>query len=220
MKDTRSKLLQAATEMFSKYGFEATSTRALAQKAQVNLAAITYYFGDKMDLYKAVLDSVVDEIKETTAKKVQLLKDLAEVQQKNAAEALSALHKTIEYVIDLACGSKKSADAVSILSKEMSEPTESYNRVYTEIVRPFYQTMNDLVAKIVGTADSLQTGIIAQSIMGQLTVFRTQRDAFLRYAGLKKYNAGFLEQIKKAVIAQTDAILTAYKKENPFAAKA
>ncbi|MCX7227577.1 MAG: TetR family transcriptional regulator [Burkholderiales bacterium] len=52
--DARQRLLGAGLKLFAEHGFEKTSVRALAQEAQVNLGAISYYFGDKEGLYRAV----------------------------------------------------------------------------------------------------------------------------------------------------------------------
>lgn len=52
--DARTRLLQAALRLFAEQGFAKTSTRELAEAAQVNVAAISYYFGDKAGLYRAV----------------------------------------------------------------------------------------------------------------------------------------------------------------------
>ena len=51
--DTRSRLLDCALRLFSERGFARTSTRALAEAAGANLAAIRYYFADKAGLYRA-----------------------------------------------------------------------------------------------------------------------------------------------------------------------
>ena len=40
--------------MFAEKGFAKTSTREIALAAQINIASISYYFGDKAGLYKAV----------------------------------------------------------------------------------------------------------------------------------------------------------------------
>lgn len=50
----RARLLDAALELFADKGFAKTSTREIAQAAQVNIASISYYFGDKAGLYRAV----------------------------------------------------------------------------------------------------------------------------------------------------------------------
>lgn len=52
--ETRWKLLQAATEVFAEVGYHAATTRAISQRAGVNLAAIHYHFGDKAELYREV----------------------------------------------------------------------------------------------------------------------------------------------------------------------
>jgi AcrR family transcriptional regulator len=49
----RERLLQAGLRLFAQQGFAKTSTRELAEAAGVNVAAISYYFGDKAGLYRA-----------------------------------------------------------------------------------------------------------------------------------------------------------------------
>ncbi|KQP47700.1 CerR family C-terminal domain-containing protein [Pseudorhodoferax sp. Leaf274] len=51
--EARAQLLSTALALFAEHGFAKTSTRAIAQAAGVNLAAIRYYFGDKAGLYAA-----------------------------------------------------------------------------------------------------------------------------------------------------------------------
>ena len=52
--EARNRLLDAALALFAEKGFAKTSTREIAQAAQVNIASISYYFGDKAGLYRAV----------------------------------------------------------------------------------------------------------------------------------------------------------------------
>lgn len=48
--DTRDKILDAAESLFVERGFSATSLRAIADRAGVNLAATNYHFGSKKGL--------------------------------------------------------------------------------------------------------------------------------------------------------------------------
>lgn len=50
--EARNRLLDAALRLFAEKGFAKTSTREIALAAQVNIAAISYYFGDKAGLYR------------------------------------------------------------------------------------------------------------------------------------------------------------------------
>jgi len=52
--EARNRLLDAALALFAEKGFSKTSTREIARAAQVNIASISYYFGDKHGLYRAV----------------------------------------------------------------------------------------------------------------------------------------------------------------------
>ena len=52
--EARTQLLQTALRIFSEKGFSKTSTREIATAANVNIASISYYFGDKAGLYRAV----------------------------------------------------------------------------------------------------------------------------------------------------------------------
>ncbi len=52
--DARERLLLTGLRLFAQQGYAKTSTRELAEAAGVNVAAISYYFGDKAGLYRAV----------------------------------------------------------------------------------------------------------------------------------------------------------------------
>lgn len=51
--DPRRRLLLSGLRCFAAQGYSKTSTRELAEAAGVNVAAISYYFGDKAGLYRA-----------------------------------------------------------------------------------------------------------------------------------------------------------------------
>jgi AcrR family transcriptional regulator len=51
--DARHRLVQAGLRLFAGRGYANTTTRELADAAGVNVAAISYYFGDKAGLYRA-----------------------------------------------------------------------------------------------------------------------------------------------------------------------
>ena len=52
--EARERLLHAALRLFAEKGFAKTSTREIALAAGANIASISYYFGDKAGLYRAV----------------------------------------------------------------------------------------------------------------------------------------------------------------------
>ncbi|NPA15880.1 MAG: TetR/AcrR family transcriptional regulator [Deferribacteres bacterium] len=64
MNQTKERILKAASELFAKGSYEGVSIREIARKADVNSSLISYYFGGKENLYKAVLSQHFDELLE------------------------------------------------------------------------------------------------------------------------------------------------------------
>ena len=62
--DTRDKILDAAESLFVERGFSATSLRAIANRAGVNLAATNYHFGSKKGLLGEVVHRHIGPLNE------------------------------------------------------------------------------------------------------------------------------------------------------------
>jgi len=81
--DTDDRLLDAALSLFSEKGFDATTTRAIAEKAGVNEVTLFRHYGSKEKLFFAVIDreaSVrLDIIDMKFEPSDDLVKDLAEI---------------------------------------------------------------------------------------------------------------------------------------------
>ena len=60
---TRTKILDAAEQVFIKHGIDGTSLRQIMLAADVNIAAIHYYFGNKDDLLRAVVRRRAESVK-------------------------------------------------------------------------------------------------------------------------------------------------------------
>jgi len=73
VRETQTRILDAAEELFLQHGFEGASMRMLTARASVNLAAINYHFGSKDALIEAVLRRRLDPM---NASRVAALDDL------------------------------------------------------------------------------------------------------------------------------------------------
>ncbi len=54
--DKKEHIMEAAINLFAEKGFEGTSIRDLAAKADVNVAMVNYYFGSKEKLFEAIIE--------------------------------------------------------------------------------------------------------------------------------------------------------------------
>jgi AcrR family transcriptional regulator len=64
--ETRDRLLQAAARQFADRGFREVTIRDICRSAEANVAAVNYHFGDKMGLYREVLQQAITAMRATT----------------------------------------------------------------------------------------------------------------------------------------------------------
>jgi AcrR family transcriptional regulator len=83
--DTQERILDAAECLFVEHGYAATSLRAIASMAEVNLAATNYHFGSKMGLFASVFHRRVQPINE---QRLLLLKQLRESERPLTARSV------------------------------------------------------------------------------------------------------------------------------------
>lgn len=101
--ETRERILDAATLAFSRDGYAAVSTRAVAGAAQVNVATLSYHFGNKQGLYDAVVERVYARIRSAAA---ELVPDLSR----------GTMHDKVGAIVDF---SRRERAAVRLLVREV-----------------------------------------------------------------------------------------------------
>ena len=62
---TRERLIEAGTRLFAERGFKRVSVREICCEARANVAAVNYHFGDKLGLYREVVQSAVVAMRST-----------------------------------------------------------------------------------------------------------------------------------------------------------
>ncbi len=60
----KAKILCAARDLFAEYGYHGVTTRMIAKNVNIDISTLHYHWGDKENLYEAVLDDLNDEIEE------------------------------------------------------------------------------------------------------------------------------------------------------------
>jgi len=84
--DKKEHIMHVAMELFAEKGFEGSSIRDLAQKADVNIAMVNYYFGSKEKLFEQLL-----------AEKAQFMRTKIEAVESN--ESLTEIEK-LDHIIE------------------------------------------------------------------------------------------------------------------------
>ena len=58
----KARILAAARRIFGEYGYSETTTRKIAKNVGIDISTLYYHWGEKQDLYEAVLQDVSEEI--------------------------------------------------------------------------------------------------------------------------------------------------------------
>lgn len=60
-KEAKKRIFNAAVDLFVQKGYHAVGTRQIAKEAGVNMAMIHYYYGEKVNILKAIIDAALKE---------------------------------------------------------------------------------------------------------------------------------------------------------------
>jgi AcrR family transcriptional regulator len=127
---SRERLLHAALELFATQGYAKTSTREIAEASGANLAAISYYFGDKAGLYRAVFESA------------SLPPIAASLAAKGGRPSLrQALHALFAGFLDPLRAGEGARQCMKLHMREMIEPTGLLSEGVAEGVRATHETL-------------------------------------------------------------------------------
>jgi TetR/AcrR family transcriptional regulator, regulator of cefoperazone and chloramphenicol sensitivity len=156
--DSRQRLLMAALKLFADQGFAKTSTRELAEAAGVNIAAISYYFGDKAGLYRAAFL----EPQGQPVDAIQQFADPALTLEQALAAFYAGFLEPMKHG-DLA------RQCLKLHVREMVEPTGLWDEEVQQVIKPMHDALVGLLVRQLGLAapdDDVQRLAICLSSLG------------------------------------------------------
>lgn len=137
----RSRLLHAGLRLFAQQGYAKTSTRELAEAAGVNVASISYYFGDKAGLYRAVFLEPMGSTQEDIAR--------YDGPQLSLREALEGLYAG--FLEPMRRGDTARL-CMKLHLREMLEPTGLWQVQVEQGIRPMHEALLALLCRHLGAA--------------------------------------------------------------------
>src|ERR1700733_3936864 len=133
--DTRTKLLDAAGQVFAESGFQAATVREICARAGVNIALVNYHFGDKLELYTEVLrhsvgasgNGIINQAMASTAPPNEAFREL--------------IHAMLLRV----CRGDRPGWHFQLMMHEFAQPTPAMANVIDETMRPVYDRFRELI---------------------------------------------------------------------------
>lgn len=138
---SRARLMLAGLRLFAEQGYARTSTRELAQAAEVNIAAIRYYFGDKAGLYRAVFFEPLNTVEE----------DLAMFNQPGLSLE-GTLQGFFQAMLDPLCDGDEGRWCIKLRMREMLEPTSLWAEEIRTGIAPMHHLLVGALCRHLGLA--------------------------------------------------------------------
>lgn len=115
---SKARILEAATVLFAQKGFKGTSIREICKAANVNLCMVSYYWGGKQELYRGIIDNLLEKQIEYSKSFLDLNKN---PQDMTIDECKKVLAKAMDKFVDFFY-TNISSDLIVILLKEQQKP--------------------------------------------------------------------------------------------------
>ena len=167
MDGAREKILDAAGLVFAERGYKSATIRQICQAAEVNVAAVNYYFGDKQQLY-------LEAVKQAHCRLSTQFPLPPWPEETPPARKLNGF---IRAMLTRMIGGKASAWEQQLMLREVLHPTSACRELVDGYFRPQLELLRNIVGELL-PEDSAAHRVrqVAFSIIGQCLFYRIAGD--------------------------------------------
>lgn len=206
------RLIETAIELFGRGGLDGVGTRALAERAGVQMSAITYHFGSKEGLYLACARHIVEQI----SGRLERMLALAASQGTDSGDVAGARAAVLAIMGGLASVMmrEESAPLARFVLREQMNPSPAFEVIYEGYMRRLLDQMGKLLQRIAGgRLKNEELRIRSIALLGQAFVFRFGQAALMRAAEWKSIGEAEAMAVRAAILAHSEAILNALESD-------
>jgi AcrR family transcriptional regulator len=200
--ETRTRILDAAEELFMQHGFEGTSMRLLTARAEVNLAAVNYHFGSKDALIEAVFRRRLDPM---NAARIAALEKLeTEAPGKPLAPEIiirAFVGESLRMIEDAKGGGR---NFIRLLGRTYTEPAKSIRALIGQMYAPTMERYKAALERALPQMPREELVWRMHFMFGTLSYTLAATDAVQLIAGAKpedRHDARLLEDRLTAFLA-------------------
>jgi AcrR family transcriptional regulator len=154
--------LEAAGPVFARHGFDGATVREICSSAHVNIASVGYYFGDKLGLYREVIQGIRDSRERQFP-----------APDNSGGEPEQILVKIVQTMLSRMLAADASSWETQLLMREMQSPTPAFDSIVREFFRPLFECLVHTIACLVGPSTPKHTlEQLALSAVGQCVYYR------------------------------------------------
>lgn len=159
---TRSKIIDAAGQLFAERGLKGVTVRDIAKKAETHLGALNYHFRSKEALYREVLLEACRKASISSEDQQQLFR----------LEPRVALYVLIDESLKLYREQTDSNWEYTLITRESREPSSVFEEVVEVYLKPQTEFIAGIMGRAVGrSADDHEIRFAVMSLIGLLDTF-------------------------------------------------
>jgi AcrR family transcriptional regulator len=211
-RNTRSKLLKAASEIFAKKGYRDATIAEICRRAKSNVAAVNYHFGSKDALYAAVWHDAFKEALRVYPPDGGLPPGAPPEGRLNAL-VRSHLHRVLD--------DGRLGHAGQILLQEMSDPTDVVRQVRHDVLRPLRERTRKIIKELLGPkANDRELTFCEMSVIHQCLAmgFRKSKDKLPPTFAVNKLTPQLIDALAEHITRFSVAGIKAIRKDIEFGA--
>jgi AcrR family transcriptional regulator len=184
---TRKRLLDAAREVFSEHSFQGATVREICRRADANVAAVNYHFGNKEGLLAEALN----------------FSQLAALQKANGQADVCPKVRLRLFLRDfmlMLLDEKNASSQCRIMARELADPTPALDQIVSEAIAPLHEFLGKLLREIVGDkVGEAELRRCVYSIFGQCQFYRHSHPVLQRLHPKLRYDHKEIEAIAEHI---------------------
>lgn len=204
--DAKMRIMRAALEEFSVRSIDGARTREIAKKAEVNHAAISYYFGGKEGLYHELVREIASFIMEFTKPYFEGAKKIAKENDSAAAKKL-LLDFYMSRIPQETSDRKFLGNISMLISREEIYPTKAFDIFYKTFkeINCMAESMITVASK--GKISGIDAKLTSGMLMLQVKIFKSYNTGVMKNNGWKEIGKKEIAQIEKFLKSTLNNIL-------------
>lgn len=163
---TKLALIEAAGELFAEYGLRGTGIRAIAEKAEANVAAVNYHFGSKENLYAAVLRYTLERTRTTT-----LTEWMNSPNGASPERAAEVLRQFIRERFETLFSPHLPGWCVAFVTRSLHVPSPALREAVQDVFEPDHCALESVVMQINPGLTKEECQLYVFSLMGMITFY-------------------------------------------------
>ena len=165
---TRQRLLDAAGECLAEKGFHGATVREISQRAEANVAAVNYHFGDKYKLYEAVLLEAINYAED----RFSALRD-----QADTLDLAQQLHDFVGALLMGGLDPERPEWHCKLLCMEMADPGPALETLFAKSLSGRFGMLRQIISDLLSPpGDEREVTLLACSVLGQGLFYLRSRE--------------------------------------------